>query len=153
MVVGEVRVADNFDGLMVAPREIREVHGLSGLLRDLFLRNDPASYAKACRAIAKAPSLNRELIGHPTLLVVGDHDRSTPIAMTEELHRDIPVSQVRVISSAAHWLPLEHPDALSAAILPPDGKSYAAVVIITAGYLGSALAYRMITRTREPVSP
>jgi MFS family permease len=43
--------------------------------------------------------------------------------------------------------------ALSAAILPPDGKSYAAVVIITAGYLASALAYRMITRTRETVSP
>lgn len=42
--------------------------------------------------------------------------------------------------------------ALSAAILPPNGKSYAAVVIITAGYLGSALAYRMITRTREPVT-
>jgi SNF2 family DNA or RNA helicase len=34
MVMGEVRVADNFDGLVVAPREIREVHGLSGLLRD-----------------------------------------------------------------------------------------------------------------------
>ncbi|MGI5268142.1 MFS transporter [Nonomuraea sp. CA-218870] len=43
--------------------------------------------------------------------------------------------------------------ALSAAILPPDGKSYAAVVIITAGYLASGLAYRMITRPRAPVSP
>ncbi|HLU71230.1 MAG TPA: MFS transporter [Nonomuraea sp.] len=43
--------------------------------------------------------------------------------------------------------------AVSAAILPPDGKSYAVVVIITAGYLASALAYRMVTRSREPVSP
>src|SRR5438876_9024321 len=34
MVMGEVRVAENLDGLMVTPREIREVHGLSGLLRD-----------------------------------------------------------------------------------------------------------------------
>lgn len=116
--------ADGMDALVdewlpgaLAPRTHAKLPQLTGLLRDLFLRNDPASYAKACRAIAKAPSLNRELIGHPTLLVVGDHDRSTPIAMTEELHRDIPVSQVRVISSAAHWLTLEHPDALAAAIL------------------------------------
>ncbi|MFG1948368.1 MFS transporter [Nonomuraea sp. NPDC048826] len=42
--------------------------------------------------------------------------------------------------------------ALSAAILPANGKSYTAVVIITAGYLLSALAYAMITRSREPVS-
>ncbi|NUS02766.1 MAG: MFS transporter [Nonomuraea sp.] len=35
--------------------------------------------------------------------------------------------------------------ALSAAILPPDGKSYAAVVIITAGYPVAAVVYRMIT--------
>lgn len=35
--------------------------------------------------------------------------------------------------------------ALSAAILPPDGKSYAAVAIISLGYPLAALAYRMVT--------
>jgi SNF2 family DNA or RNA helicase len=34
MEIGEVRVAETLDGLVVTPREIREVHGLSGLLRD-----------------------------------------------------------------------------------------------------------------------
>ncbi|MBT2226357.1 MFS transporter [Nonomuraea sp. NEAU-A123] len=37
--------------------------------------------------------------------------------------------------------------ALSAGILPSNGKSYAAVVIIAAGYLAGALIYRMITPT------
>ncbi|MEU7862353.1 MFS transporter [Nonomuraea sp. NPDC049141] len=37
--------------------------------------------------------------------------------------------------------------ALSAGILPSNGKSYAAVVIIAAGYLVGALIYRMITPT------
>ena len=37
--------------------------------------------------------------------------------------------------------------ALSAAILPANGKSYAAVVIVAAGYLAGALIYRMITPT------
>ncbi|MFI6500036.1 MFS transporter [Nonomuraea typhae] len=36
--------------------------------------------------------------------------------------------------------------ALSAAILPADGKSYAAVAIIAVGYVVSALLYRLLTR-------
>ncbi|MDF2710037.1 MAG: transporter, partial [Nonomuraea muscovyensis] len=38
--------------------------------------------------------------------------------------------------------------ALSAAILPADGKSYLAVAIIAVGYPVAAMAYRMITRSR-----
>ncbi|MGH8905891.1 MAG: alpha/beta fold hydrolase [Egibacteraceae bacterium] len=101
----------------IAPRNRATNPQLVGLLRDLFLRNHPGSYANACRALANAPSIRREDIGQPTLLVVGDHDRSAPIAMTEELHREIPVSRVRVLANAAHWLPLEQPDELTAAIL------------------------------------
>jgi pimeloyl-ACP methyl ester carboxylesterase len=33
------------------------------------------------------------------------------------LHREIPVSRVQVVPSAAHWMTLEHPDVLAAAIL------------------------------------
>lgn len=116
--------ADGMDALVedwlpgaLAPRTHAQLPQLSGMLRDMFLRNDPKSYAKACRALAKASPIKRENIGQPTLLAVGDHDRSTPIAMTEELHKEIPVSRVRVIPSAAHWVQLEQPDALSAAIL------------------------------------
>ncbi|MGI8575329.1 MAG: alpha/beta fold hydrolase [Egibacteraceae bacterium] len=116
--------ADGMDALVddwvvgaLAPRTHAKLPQLVGLLRELFLRNDPEQYAKACRALAGAPSIPRERIGQPTLLVVGDHDVSTPIAMTEELHRQIPVTRVRVLPSAAHWLTLEQPDALAAAIL------------------------------------
>jgi 3-oxoadipate enol-lactonase len=101
----------------IAPRNRATNPQLVGLLRDLFLRNDPQGYAKACRAMANASSIRREDIGQPTLLLVGDHDRSTPIAMAEELQREIPVSHVRVIPNAAHWVPLEQPDELAAAIL------------------------------------
>jgi 3-oxoadipate enol-lactonase len=110
-------VVDTWLAGALAPRTQAKLPQLVGLLRDGFLRNDPASYAKACRAIAKMPRIAREDIGQPTLLIVGDHDRSTPIAMSEELHREIPVSRVKVIPTAAHWVMLEQPDALSAAIL------------------------------------
>lgn len=101
----------------LSARNAAKLPQLVGLLREVFLRNDPASYAKSCRAIAKATAVSRSDIGQPTLLIVGDHDRSTPIAMTEELHREIPVSLVRVVPNAAHWVPLEQPDAIAAAVL------------------------------------
>lgn len=120
----ELVEADGMDALVdewlpgaLSPRNAARLPQLVGLLREVFLRNDPKGYAKACRALAEAPAIARDEIGQPTLLLVGDHDRSTPMAMTEELHRDIPVSTVRVISNAAHWAPLEQPDAISAAIL------------------------------------
>jgi 3-oxoadipate enol-lactonase len=116
--------ADGLDAIVddwlpgaLAPRTAAQLPALVGLLRDLFLRNDPDAYARSCRAIAAAPAIRREQIGQPTLLLVGDHDRSTPMAMTEELHRDIPVSEVRVIPAAAHWAQLEQPDHVAAAIL------------------------------------
>lgn len=116
--------AEGLDGLVddwllgaLAPRTRARLPQLVGLLREQFLRNDPASYAKACRAMAQMPSLARESIGQPTLLMVGDHDRSTPIAMTEELHRAIPVTSVKVIPGAAHWAMLEQPDAIAAMLL------------------------------------
>lgn len=42
--------------------------------------------------------------------------------------------------------------ALSALILPPNGKSYLAVGIIVGGYLVAALVYRMVTRPTRPTS-
>ncbi len=101
----------------LAPRTHAKLPQLTGLLRDLFLRNDPKAYAQACRALADAPKIDRESIGQPTLMLVGDHDRSTPIAMSEELQSEIPVSRVQVIPTASHWAPLEQPDAIGAAVL------------------------------------
>ncbi|MBW3605552.1 MAG: alpha/beta hydrolase [Actinobacteria bacterium] len=101
----------------LSPRTHARLPQVTGLLRHLFLSNDPRSYAKACRALSRAPAIEREQIGQPTLLLVGDHDRSTPLRMSEQLHRQIPVSRVQVVPSAAHWMTLEHPDVLAAAIL------------------------------------
>ena len=115
--------AEGLDGIVdawlegaLSPRTRAMAPQLTGLLRDLYLRNDRVSFAAACRALAKAPKIDRSDLGQPTLLIVGDHDTSTPVAMAEELHREIPVSRVRVIASAAHWVALEQPDAVASAI-------------------------------------
>jgi 3-oxoadipate enol-lactonase len=101
----------------VSPQSHATLSGGVGLLRELFLRNDPVAYAKSCRALAEAPAIRRDELGMPTLMVTGAHDRSTPLAMSEELKRSIPVSRVQVLANVGHWSPIEAPGAVAAAIL------------------------------------
>jgi 3-oxoadipate enol-lactonase len=101
----------------VSPQSHAVHAGMVGLLRELFLRNEPQHYAKACRALADAPRVRRDEIGQPSLIVTGAHDRSTPLAMAEELTSSIPVSRVRVLKDAGHWAPLESPGELAAIVL------------------------------------
>jgi 3-oxoadipate enol-lactonase len=101
----------------ISPQSHATQSGMAGLLRELFLRNEPAAYAKACRALATAPKIRRDEIGQPTLIVTGAHDRSTPLAMAEELKASIPVSRVKVLPDVGHWMPLESPGAIAATIL------------------------------------
>lgn len=101
----------------VSPQTQAMQAGAVGLLRELFLRNDPISYAKSCRALAKAPQIRRDEIGQPTLVIAGAHDRSTPLAMAEELKQSIPVSRIKVLADVGHWMPIEAPGTVAAAIL------------------------------------
>ena len=110
-------IADAWITSALAPRTHAHSPQLSGLTREMLERNDPASYAAACRAISKYQPIAHEDLGQPTLLLVGDHDRSTPVAMSEELHAAIPVTRIEVIPSAAHWAMLDQPDWISAKIM------------------------------------
>lgn len=116
--------ADGLDSLVddwlagaISPQSHALHAGAAGLLREMFLRNDPKAYARATKALAEAPTIRRDELGQPTLVVVGAHDRSTPLAMAEELHRSIPVSRVEVIPDVAHWVPVEAPGPLAASVL------------------------------------
>ena len=102
---------------VVSPQSHAVHAGMVGLLREMFLRNEPQNYAKSCRALADAPKIRRDEIGQPTLIVTGAHDRSTPLAMSEELKSSIPVSRVKVLPDVGHWSPVETPGAVAAAVL------------------------------------
>jgi 3-oxoadipate enol-lactonase len=101
----------------VSPQTHALQTGGVGMLREMFLRNDPIGYAKSCRALSKAPHIRRDEIGQPTLIITGAHDRSTPLAMAEELKASIPVSRVKVLPDVGHWCTIEAPGAVAAAIL------------------------------------
>ena len=46
----------------------------------------------------------------PTLVIVGDLDRGTPVAAARQLHESIPGSQLAIIRDVAHFTMLERPD-------------------------------------------
>jgi len=52
----------------------------------------------------------------PTLVVVGEDDPGTPVAMAREIHAAMPGSELVVIPRAAHLANVEQPEAFGAAL-------------------------------------
>ena len=81
----------------------------------VFLENDVRAYAASCRMLGAA-DLRHVLprIGAPTAVTVGEEDYATPLAMAEELHRNIRGSTLTVLKKARHLTPLERPAEIAA---------------------------------------
>ncbi|APH56327.1 3-oxoadipate enol-lactonase [Granulibacter bethesdensis] len=87
-------------------------HGLYTML----CRTDPEGYAAACEALSVADlSDHAEAILAPSLVLVGDQDRSTPIPMAEAL-RDRLGAAFTIIENAAHMICTEQPGQVVEAI-------------------------------------
>jgi len=82
---------------------------------EVFLRNDPQSYAASCRMLGAA-DLRRALgaVRVPTAVVVGEEDYATPVGMAQALHEGIHGSTLAVLRNARHLTPLEKPDEIAA---------------------------------------
>lgn len=84
---------------------------------DTMGRIDPAAYIAGSAAVWLAKQRDRaRAISVPTLVLVGDEDSITPLALSEELAGLIPGSTLRVIAGAGHLANLEQPLAFNAAI-------------------------------------
>jgi 3-oxoadipate enol-lactonase len=82
-------------------------------VRSLALSNSADSIAGAIRALMTRPDSTPLLatIHCPTLILVGDQDVLTPPALSEQMHRAIPGSELSVIANAGHLSHLEQPAA------------------------------------------
>jgi 3-oxoadipate enol-lactonase len=80
--------------------------------------NDAPGYAAACRSLA-ALDLRARLgeIRCPTLVVVGDRDEATPVAMAEALAAGIAGASLRILGPAGHLVTEERWAELNAALL------------------------------------
>ena len=77
-----------------------------------------AGFVGCCHAIPRINVTQRlKEISCPTLVIVGEQDPGTPVAMAREIHEATPGSELVVIPSAAHLSNIEQPQAFNAALL------------------------------------
>lgn len=109
------------DALLVGSLSARTREGnpvVAGLLREAFFSNNPHCYAGHCRAlVAGSVKGEQSSIQCPTLVLVGDQDPVTPLAVARQVASEVPHSELRIIPGTAHMTMLECPDAFNTALL------------------------------------
>jgi 3-oxoadipate enol-lactonase len=86
-------------------------------IRKLILATPVAGYAGCCHALPKINATARlKEIKCPILVIVGEQDPGTPVAMAKEIHDNAPGSKLVVLPQAAHLANLEQPAAFTRAL-------------------------------------
>ena len=83
-----------------------------------LIRNTPAAGFIGCaEAIRRLDLLERDrAIACPTLIVVGEQDAGTPVAMSQALQAAIPGAELVILPNASHLSNIEQPVAFNAAL-------------------------------------
>jgi pimeloyl-ACP methyl ester carboxylesterase len=86
-------------------------------MADLMRGWHPVGFRLMSRAVASADTRSfLSTISVPTLLIWGDADARSPLAVGEDFHRRIPGSRLVVLPDAGHVSNLEQPEAFNAAV-------------------------------------
>ena len=86
-------------------------------VRKLIMSTPVAGYAGCCHALPKINLTARlKEIKCPILVIVGEQDPGTPVAMAQEIHANAPGSKLVVLPSAAHLANLERPKGFTRAL-------------------------------------
>jgi 3-oxoadipate enol-lactonase len=88
-------------------------------IRTTIARTPPLAIAGTLLALAARTSTTGALPGVtvPTLIIVGEHDTTTPPDASRAMHAKIPGSELHIIPDAAHMSPLENPEEVNRVIL------------------------------------
>jgi 3-oxoadipate enol-lactonase len=86
-------------------------------IRGLILATPVAGYVGCSRAIPKTNlSARLKEIRCPILVIAGEDDPGTPVAMAREIHENAPGSKLVVIPRAAHLSNIEQPEGFNRAL-------------------------------------
>ncbi len=87
-------------------------------VRASILATPVAGFAGCCHAIPQINLTHRlKEIASPTLVIVGEQDPGTPVAMAREIHEAKPGSELVIIPSAAHLSNIEQAQPFTNALL------------------------------------
>ncbi len=78
----------------------------------------PAVAVRQMRALLDYPGFRGNLrdVVRPAVLICGDEDQRTPVAIHQEMARQIVGAQLKVIERSGHFTPLERPTAVTTAV-------------------------------------
>lgn len=83
-------------------------------VRASLLATNPEGYAKACTALAGIASpMEVERLTMPVLLMTGDEDKTSPVAVVTALHEKLPSSRMEVLHRTGHWHVYENADGIN----------------------------------------
>jgi 3-oxoadipate enol-lactonase len=90
---------------------------IAALVREMILRQDPASYAASCEALADAQPADVARITCPVLLITGAEDGTAPPAAVRRMGEMMPDAIVRILIDSGHWATFEKPAEVSDALV------------------------------------
>lgn len=96
-----------------APQDVRDE------MIEMSVRVGADAYVRQNRAVAARQDLRPVLGGItvPTAVIVGEEDRLTPLAMSQEIHALMPGSTLHVIPGCGHLPPMEAPGVMAALLV------------------------------------
>jgi 3-oxoadipate enol-lactonase len=96
----------------------RARHGaIVARFRQRLVTTDASGYIACCNAVGKVETTARlGAIGVPTLVIAGEWDQGTPVAMAQQLAAGIAGAELQVLAEASHLSAIEQPAAFAAAV-------------------------------------
>ncbi|MFN8061796.1 MAG: alpha/beta fold hydrolase [Vicinamibacterales bacterium] len=115
---GARAIADAWIPKLVGPTTLESRPAVLTTLRAIIEPTSPTAIADALETLKTRPDSRPLLpfITVPTLVVVGEEDGLTPVAMSEAMHRRLPHATLVVIPQAGHLASLERPQAFNEAL-------------------------------------
>lgn len=91
---------------------------LTDAVHEMMAATGAEAFVRQQKAIMTRPDARPGLgaIACPTLIVVGELDEITPVALAREMHEAIPDSRLTIVPGAGHLTPMEAPEAVTAAL-------------------------------------
>jgi pimeloyl-ACP methyl ester carboxylesterase len=115
---GMQALADRWLPPMVHEARVND-RGLMEPLRAMVLRASPEQHQRQIRALVTRPDPRPLLptMTCPTLVMVGRHDRWSPLSQHEEIAALIPNAELVVVEESGHMATVEQPEQVSRALL------------------------------------
>jgi len=111
--------AEEFTKAVLSMHTFLERSDLVETVRSMIESNSPIGICGALLALVARTETTLSLprIRVPTLILVGEQDKTTPPELSEKMRQLIPNSELRIVSNAAHLSNLENPEEFNSHIL------------------------------------